>query len=338
MIRRPCLPAIGLAIALTACAPATSGTTAFMTPIVSTAVAGTVEPITVTGLPPDYTPPPTAVPPAPTPIPSIAGGLGPTELKYRVLSQFPDFFFCDPDFYPVAREDELDLARRRFPELQANAEEFDTILAHHNLAGLTTFSDEQKLLIYREHKKLAALQFELAGSGYRFQLQAAETEGDGELVTGQIDGQGTITILERMPSIASCPICLAAGTLIDTPGGPVPVQRLRVGMMVWTLDEAGARVALPLVRASKTIVPAAHRVVHLVLDDGRELWVSPGHPTVEGRSAGQLQAGDALDGGRVRSAEWVAYRGFATYDLLPAGETGFYWANGILMASSLKGN
>jgi hypothetical protein len=72
------------------------------------------------------------------------------------------------------------------------------------------------------------------------------------------------------------------------------------------------------------------------LDDGRELWVSAGHPLGDGRIVGQLQPGDVLDGAVVLSAERVAYRGGATYDLLPAGETGFYWANGILMGSTMS--
>jgi hypothetical protein len=270
--------------------------------------------------------------PAASPSPSL---LSLTELKYRVLAEFPDFFFCDPDFYPLGRGDELGLALQHFPELQANPEEFNAILAHNHLTGLSTFSDDQKLLIYREHKKLAALQFELTANGYSFQLQVAKTEGKSDLVTGTIDGQGRITIQQKTPSYAACPICLAAGTLIDTPTGPVPVQNLRVGTVVWTLNKAGARVAEPVIRVGSTVVPPAHEMVHLVLDDGRQAWVSPGHPTADGRSVGQLKIGDPLDGGRILSMERVRYTGYATYDLLPAGDTGFYWANGILLGSTL---
>jgi hypothetical protein len=164
---------MGLTLALVACSPAAFGTSTpsrptspsgTATPIVITAAAapvtvGTAMPAFITPLPPDYTPPPTEIPPTLTPIPPLPGGLSPTELKYRVLEQFPNFFFCDPDYYPVARADELDLARQHFPELQANAEEFNRILAHHNLTGQTTFTDDQKLLIYRDHKRLSALRF-----------------------------------------------------------------------------------------------------------------------------------------------------------------------------------
>jgi hypothetical protein len=89
-------------------------------------------------------------------------------------------------------------------------------------------------------------------------------------------------------------------------------------------------------RVGKTVVPAGHQVIHLILSDGRELWVSPGHPTTDGRTIGQLQAGGVLDGAVIVAAERVPYAGLATYDLLPAGETGFYWANGLLIASSLR--
>ena len=330
----------GLALILTACASSTAGTSVVVTPIVGTAVAGTASLSTVvslvgTSLPPNFTPPPTPPPSLATPVPTIPGGLSPTELKYRLLAQFPDFFFCDPDLYPVARANEQSLALQRFPQIQADSPVFQTILAHNNLAGLTTFTDQQKLLIYRQYKELAAIQLELTSTGYQFHLQVAKTKGNGELVTGVIDGQGSITVQQQTPSIATCPICLAIGTLIDTPAGAVPVQDLRLGMPVWTLDKTGARVARPLLRVSRTVVPPGHQVVHLVLDDGRELWVSPGHPTTDGRRVGQLQVGDTLDGAKVLSVGRVPYAGPATYDLLPAGDTGFYWANGILLASTL---
>ncbi|HJS28515.1 MAG TPA: Hint domain-containing protein, partial [Anaerolineales bacterium] len=258
------------------------------------------------------------------------------ELKYQVLAEFPDFFFCDPDLFPVAYGDEAERAIERFPEIQANAEEFEAILVHNGLSGQTMFSDQEKLLIYREHKKLAALPFSLAGDGYEFQLRSGREEAEGHLVTGSVDSQGSISIVMEEPTFLTCPICLAAGTRIETPSGPVRVESLRAGMLVWTLDEGGMRLARPLVRVGRTVVPETHQVIHILLEDGRELWVSPGHPTADGRSTGELRAGEGLDGGVVRSVEAVPYATGATYDLLPAGETGFYWANGILMGSTLR--
>ena len=89
-------------------------------------------------------------------------------------------------------------------------------------------------------------------------------------------------------------------------------------------------------RVLQTPVSLQHRVVHLVLSDGRELWASPGHPTADGHTLEQLEANGKYDGSLIRSADLVSYQEHQTYDLLPAGNTGFYWANGILLASTLR--
>lgn len=123
--------------------------------------------------------------------------------------------------------------------------------------------------------------------------------------------------------------------MIATPSGSVNVRTLKVGSSVWTLDGQGKRVAATLVKVTKTSTPKSHRVVHLALGDGRQAWISPNHPTADGRIVGQLRTGDTLDGALVLLAESVAYWDDATYDLLPAGDTGAYWANGILMGSTL---
>jgi len=288
----------------------------------------------------------TGVPPATpaggsteTPVPSAqpaASGLSATDLKYRLLEQYPDFFFCDPDFYPVARADETQLALQKFAELQANTEEFQSILAHNGMSGMTSFSDQQKLQIYRDHKKLSAILFEASGDQYQFQLRTAEQE-QGYAIKGLIDGSGNITVQEKSPTMATCPICLASWTTIDTPRGGVRVTDLKAGDLVWTLNAAGQRVAAPVLLVTSVQVPAGHEIVHLRLSDGREAWASPGHPTADGRTLGDLRTGDSLDGGLVTLAERVSYRQPATYDLLPAGATGWYWADGILLGSTLAG-
>jgi len=132
-----------------------------------------------------------------------------------------------------------------------------------------------------------------------------------------------------------CPICLAEGARIDTPAGAVAVQDLKNGMLVWTTDIFGKRVALPILETSRTPVPATHYVVHVILSDGRELFVSPGHPTGDGRFIRELSVGDMLDGGRVIFVQSILYKNAYTYDLLTFGPTGNYFANGILIGSTL---
>jgi hypothetical protein len=323
-----------LAVLLAACAPiipeSGSGES---TPIVMTAEVSTVVAATV-GTPPTEGPAPTSVPL--TPIPTLpSSSLSPTELKYKILDQFPDFFFCDPDFYPIAHDDETILAQQNFPNLQANQEEFQAILSHNGLSGNTTFTDEQKLLVYREHKKLNAIYFELVNDRYQFQIQTGAEGQQGSFISGTIDGDGLIEIQKKESGFPTCPICLAAGTLIDTPRGPVAVENLRVGDSVWTMNGSGARVTGNILRTSRVLVPANHQVVHVTLSDGRELWASPGHPTPDGKVLGDLKLNDLFDRARVIKVERLRYAGTATYDLLPSGDTGFYWANGILMGSTL---
>ena len=131
------------------------------------------------------------------------------------------------------------------------------------------------------------------------------------------------------------PPCLAGATRIDTPRGPTAVRDFRVGMVVWTVDRSGNRHPAPILRTAKTPVPVHHEMVDLVLEDGCELIASPGHPTVDGRVLGMLSVGDSLDGRRIVSVKRIPYGEAYTYDILPAGESGAYWADGILIAGTL---
>ena len=110
----------------------------------------------------------------------------------------------------------------------------------------------------------------------------------------------------------------------------------QAGMPVWTMGTHGNRVAVTIMRVGSTPVPATHQVVHLALDDGRTLRASPGHPLPDGRRLGDLRPGDRVDGAAVLRAELVAYEEPRTFDLLPSGTTGVYWANGILLGSTLR--
>jgi hypothetical protein len=326
---------------LASCNPPATGPSAVVVPssgggiatvsVITVVPAGTTQP----GLIPDVTLPPEATQEPPTPLPTLASAsLTPTELKYRILDQYPDFFYCDPDYYPIARSDEGEVARERFPELQNNQEEFQAILEHNGLTGVTSFADAQKLLIYREHKKLAALHFQVVADEYQFQLT---TSGEPSYnIQGMIDGSGNITIQQRTKGFPTCPICLAAHTRIDTPQGAMFVEDIKVGSVVWTVNATGQRVAAAVIEVARVPVSAGHIMLHAVLEDGRELWASPGHPTADGRRLVDIHPGDTLDGSRVVVVEQVSYEGPATFDLLPAGPTGFYWADGILMGSTLK--
>jgi hypothetical protein len=250
------------------------------------------------------------------------------ELKYSVMSTAGRIWFCDPDFYPVARADENELAKQRLPQIQADTTTY---------AAITKRVGNDTLEVYREWKTLNALQLQAVNDVFTFAYLARKTDTTGERVDGRVTATGSVTVLSRTPAGAPvCPICLARGTRIATPRGDVAVEDLRAGDTVWTLDTHGTRVAAPLVTVGSTTVPATHEIVRLVLADGRTVDVSPGHPTSDGRTVGDIAVGAALDGVTVVSAERVRYTGGATFDLLPAGATGAYWANGVPLGSTLR--
>lgn len=270
---------------------------------------------------------------APEPMPPVVYSM--PELKYLLLSSFDDVFYVDPDYYPVAREGQEEKnALEQFPVLRSDAEELQAILTHLGLETKAEYTAEEKLLVYREHKKLSyAVQLADSGDVYSFSLRVGE--GDGERIEGTITSSGAIRVLKREPSFNTYPICLAEGTLIDTPAGTVPVERLREGAAVWTADDSGRRTAAAVVKVAMTAVPISFEVLEVRMDDGRAVTASPGHPTAERRPLSEYRAGDTLDGALVIGADLVSYDGTATYDLLPGSSTGLYWADGILLMSTL---
>jgi hypothetical protein len=315
--------ALVLLVAVVACGGAASVSSSAPS---ATTITGTIVPGT---LPPN----PTASP-SPTPSPA-PGGLTQAELKYRLVDQFGRLLFCDPDYYPVARADEGGLAHERFPEMQKDAPTFTAILAHLGMVGASSYTSDQELAIYRDWKMLNAIRLEQVGGGFHF-LAIFGTPQQGSRVDGTIDQRGNVSVASRTASgQPPCPICLARGTRIATPSGDVAVEDLKAGDIVWTQDAAGARIAASLVEIGSTPVPTTHRVVQLRLSDGRAVNVSPGHPTADGRQVGDLAGGDRYDGAVVVSAELMPYAGGATFDVLPAGATGLYWANGVLLGSTI---
>ena len=258
------------------------------------------------------------------------------QLVYRLFTEYPNIFWCDPDFYPLGKEgQEEQNADTQFPIIKSNQAEFSAILAQLNLPDKADYTDSDKLQIYREHKKLTySVQMIAADGFYNFDMRVGG--GQGWHVQGTITTSGKIQETSREPSFNTCPICLVKGTLIDTPQGLIPVELLTKGMMVWTRDDSGNRIAKEIIATASTIVPLSFHVIRIELNDGRTVTASPGHRTAEGRAIADYQVGGSLDGALIVAVDYIMYDGGSTYDILPAGPTGFYWANGILLGSTLK--
>jgi Hint domain len=270
-----------------------------------------------------------------TPGPVLDGA----QLKYALIERLGPRWFCDPDEYPVARGDEAQLAIQRFKDVKADDGVYAAITDRLGLPAGEP-SAAQKLLIYRAWKQLNAINLEPVGNErFRFDYLALPAAGrnEGTRTTGIIDDRGAITIEQQVPAgQPPCPICLARATRIATPSGDVAVEDIRVGMEVWSVDSAGRRIIATVIRAGSIAVPPTHRVVSLALADGRTLHASPGHPLADGRQLGDLKPGDVVDGTSVVAADLVAYGGGSTFDLLPSGPTGVYFADGILLGSTLR--
>lgn len=276
-----------------------------------------------------------------TPTPGPVGlPLSVPQLKFAVIDSVGPPVYCDPDVYPIARPGgEQQNAIARYPEIRADSALHAAILTHEHLPS-GELTDAQKLVVYRAWKLLGALKLPPGSGGdYTFSYLVRSASGSASylMVAGTVRSDGVVTVSTRTPSSApNCPICLAATTLIATPNGDIRVTDVMPGMVVWTTSASGERFAKPVVAVGNMAAPAGHQMVHLQLADGRELLVSPGHLTGDGRPLGSLATGDALDSSTIIRWELVPYAGERTYDLLPAGITGTYWANGILLSSTLS--
>ena len=262
------------------------------------------------------------------------------QLRVALVDQLGQRWYCDPDEYPVARFDQQQRAIERFDEMRSDVDNFQAAATSLGLDPNGEFTPEQKLAVYQLWKVLLSIPLDpVDADRYRFDYVAVPVgnKTEGTRTTGTIDVNGVITIDQQVPAgQPPCPICLARGTLIDTPSGPVPVELLRIDDPIWTMDAAGNRVAGVVIALGSTPSPTGHQVVSLSLADGRRVTASPGHPLADGRRLGDVRAGDIVDGSAVVSALLVTYAGAETMDLVASGATGGYYAGGIPLGSTLS--
>lgn len=191
-----------------------------------------------------------------------------------------------------------------------------TIKIQGGLLGSTTLSKDK----WQGKNGKEALERAL-GKGYKHPLMEVYKARPGETGPTPPDDHGP---------------CLPGNSRISTPNGSVLVKDLQVGDYVWTSDRFGGRVQTIIVKKTKRIASKNHKMAHVILADGRELVVSPGHPIIDYKQIGSLVKGGDLDMSYVASIKVIPYKGKYTYDILPYGDTGGYWANNIPIGSTLS--
>jgi hypothetical protein len=131
-------------------------------------------------------------------------------------------------------------------------------------------------------------------------------------------------------------VCASPDTPIATPTGDRAVASLRAGDLVYSVDH-GRVVAVPIVSVHQADVQH-HHVVHVAFESGAVLEISGPHPTADGRAFRDLHVGDVLAGVRITDVHDVPYVFEHTYDILPASDSGAYFAGGVLIGSTLGGD
>lgn len=129
-------------------------------------------------------------------------------------------------------------------------------------------------------------------------------------------------------------ICASPDTLVETPGGEVPIAQLRPGDLVYSIHDNGI-VSVPIASVSARPV-AGHHVLRIEVEGGRAIEVSGPHPVLDGRRLDNLAVGERLDGHAIIAIERIPYRHGFTHDILPASDTGAYRTGGVWLGSTLR--
>ena len=129
-------------------------------------------------------------------------------------------------------------------------------------------------------------------------------------------------------------VCASPDTMVATPTGERAIVELRTGDLVYSLDH-GVLAVVPLT-ATQRIPVSGHHVVRITLASGRVVEMSEGHPSAEGLPFRMLAPGMHLGDATITSLELVPYTFEATYDILPASDTGTYVAAGALVGTTMR--
>jgi hypothetical protein len=255
------------------------------------------------------------------------------DLKFSVIDAVGDPLVCtgwgmpNPAFSPY----------QHYPQIVADLPAYQAILRRLHLLP-TPLTADQIVAVYRQWLKLNAVQLDWQAGFYSFHEfpGPGPSEGLRSEMVGDVDVFGRVYNVHHGEGLGACPICLPGISLISTPGGDVAVAGVRVGLHVWTGAPDGRQLDAVVIATRSRLDAPGSTLIHMVLADGRQLTASPPHQLADGRRLASLKVGDQVDSIRITRLESVPDVLGRTYDLLPSGETGEYWADGILLRSTLQ--
>jgi hypothetical protein len=120
---------------------------------------------------------------------------------------------------------------------------------------------------------------------------------------------------------------------VATPDGERRIADIEVGDLVYSIHRHA--IVAVRVQATRRNPVEQHRMVRLRLATGANLELSPSHPTADGGWFDALTPDSLVDGIAIEAIERVPYREQYTYDILPASDTGVYFAAGVAVGSTL---
>src|SRR4030042_2211704 len=108
------------------------------------------------------------------------------QLAYQLVEKYPDLFWCDPDFYPIGRDEEAN-ALEQFPAIESSVIKFAAILQKLGLPQKSDYTAAEKLSIYRQHKLISyGVQMSPVTDGYSFALRTGNEGVEGKRYEGTI--------------------------------------------------------------------------------------------------------------------------------------------------------
>lgn len=129
--------------------------------------------------------------------------------------------------------------------------------------------------------------------------------------------------------------CVSPGTPIATPQGDAPIESLKRGDEVFSVQD-GKVVVVPVL-ATQRVAVQNHAIARLRLNSGALIEISGEHPLADGRALFDLRPGDRMGELMVEALTLLPYEYPATYDILPDSETGIYWVKGLWLGSTIPG-